>query len=285
MFFQVLYEGIINGAILGMIAMGIALVWGVMNILSFCQGEFMMLAMFATFYINRYFGLDPLFALPFTMIIMFVFGYLVYKTIISRALRGPVLSQRLVTFALGLVLTNVALLCFNGQFKTIPDVLISGTVDLGFVVIAKSKIVPVCISVVVVTLLFLFLNKTRTGKSIRATSMDKDAAELVGIDTEKTYALAYALSAAIAAAAGCGLSYYYYIYPAVGANFQLFGFLAVVMGGMGNIQGAFIGGLIMGLADSFTGMYLDTAFKYVGIIIVFLVILQFKPNGLFGGKK
>lgn len=284
MFMQALFEGIINGSTLALVAMGIALVWGVMGILSFTQGEFLMIAMFCSFYLNLYFGLDPIVSLPICMAIMFGIGFIVYKLIIARALRGPVLSQRLITFALSMVLVNLALLLFSGDFKTIPGVAISGSIDLGFMVLSKQKIVPFVISVCVAGFMFLFLNKTRTGKAIRATSMNKTAAGLVGINPEKTYALAFGLSAAIAGAAGCALTYFYYIYPNVGANFQLFGFIAVVMGGFGSIPGAFFGGLIMGLADSFTGVYMNTAFKYVGICVVFLLLVQFKPKGLFGGK-
>lgn len=281
---QALFEGIINGSTLALVAMGIALVWGVMGILSFTQGEFLMIAMFCSFYLNLYFGLDPIVSLPICMAIMFGIGFIVYKLIIARALRGPVLSQRLITFALSMVLVNLALLLFSGDFKTIPEVAISGSIDLGFMVLSKQKIVPFVISVCVAGFMFLFLNKTRTRKAIRATSMNKTAAGLVGINPEKTYALAFGLSAAIAGAAGCALTYFYYIYPNVGANFQLFGFIAVVMGGFGSIPGAFFGGLIMGLADSFTGVYMNTAFKYVGICVVFLLLVQFKPKGLFGGK-
>ena len=284
MFMQAIFEGIINGSTLALVAMGIALVWGVMGILSFTQGEFLMIAMFCSFYLNLYFGLDPIVSLPICMAIMFGIGFIVYKLIIARALRGPVLSQRLITFALSMVLVNLALLLFSGDFKTIPEVAISGSIDLGFMVLSKQKIVPFVISVCVAGFMFLFLNKTRTGKAIRATSMNKTAAGLVGINPEKTYALAFGLSAAIAGAAGCALTYFYYIYPNVGANFQLFGFIAVVMGGFGSIPGAFFGGLIMGLADSFTGVYMNTAFKYVGICVVFLLLVQFKPKGLFGGK-
>lgn len=284
MFMQALFEGIINGSTLALVAMGIALVWGGMGILSFTQGEFLMIAMFCSFYLNLYFGLDPIVSLPICMAIMFGIGFIVYKLIIARALRGPVLSQRLITFALSMVLVNLALLVFSGDFKTIPEVAISGSIDLGFMVLSKQKIVPFVISVCVAGFMFLFLNKTRTGKAIRATSMNKTAAGLVGINPEKTYALAFGLSAAIAGAAGCALTYFYYIYPNVGANFQLFGFIAVVMGGFGSIPGAFFGGLIMGLADSFTGVYMNTAFKYVGICVVFLLLVQFKPKGLFGGK-
>lgn len=284
MFMQALFEGVINGSTLALVAMGIALVWGVMGILSFSQGEFLMIAMFCSYYLNLHLGLDPILSLPFCMIIMFIIGIIVYKMIISRALRGPVLSQRLITFALSMVLVNLALLLFGGSFKTIPEVAISGSVNLGVLMISKQKLVPFVISLCVAGFMFLFLNKTRTGKAIRATSMNKTAAGLVGIDSEKTYALAFGLSAAIAGAAGCALTYFYYIYPNVGANFQLFGFIAVVMGGFGSIPGAFLGGLIMGLADSFTGVYMNTAFKYVGICVVFLLLVQLKPKGLFGGK-
>lgn len=284
MFLQALFEGVINGAILSLIAMGIALVWGVMNILSFSQGEFLMIAMFASYYFNLVLGLDPIVSLPICMAIMFVIGIAIYKTIIAKALKGPILSQRLITFALSMVLINLALLIFGGEFKSIKQVAISGSIDLGVIVIAKEKVVPFIIACIVSAFMFWFLNKTRAGKAIRATSMDKAAAELMGINTERSYALAFGLSSAIAGAAGCALTYYYYTYPNVGSNFQLFGFIAVVMGGFGSIPGAFIGGLIMGIADSFTGVYLNTAFKYVGVCVVFMLIVQFKPKGLFGGK-
>lgn len=284
MIMQALFEGVINGAILSLVAMGIALVWGVMNILSFSQGEFLMIAMFMSYYMNLGLGWDPIISLPVIMIIMFILGYIIYKTIITRALKGPVLSQRLITFALSMVLINLTLLIVGGEFKSIKHVSFSGSIDLGSVIIAKEKIVPFIIAILVASFMFWFLNKTKMGKAITATSMDKQAAELVGINTERSYAMAFGLSAAIAGAAGCALTYYYYIFPNVGANFQLFGFVAVVMGGFGSIWGAVAGGLIMGLVDSFTGVYLNTAFKYLGVCVAFMLIVQFKPKGLFGGK-
>ena len=284
LFLQVLYEGVINGAIYALIAMGIALVWGVMGILSFSQGEFCMIAMFVSYFFCSYFGVDPIVALPVCMVALFCLGYGVYKTVIAKALRGPVLSQRLITFALSMVLVNVMLLLFGGTFRTVQNISMDGSIRLGPLTIAQNRIVPFAIAAVVSLFMFWFLNKTRQGTAIRATSMDKSAAELVGINTEKSYALAFGLSAAVAGAAGCALSYYYYCYPSVGSNFQLFGFIAVVMGGFGSVPGAVFGGLIMGLVDSFTGVYLNTAYKYLGICMVFMLILQFKPKGLFGGK-
>lgn len=283
-FYQALYEGLITGVIYALIAMGIALVWGVMNILSFSQGEFLMIGMFVTYYFNLYTGLPPVVALPISMIVLFFLGLGIYKTIIYKALQGPVLSQRLITFALSLVLVNVMLMNFGGMFKTIKNTGMEGSIQLGSLVISKNRIYPMIIAIFVFVFMLWFLNKTRQGIAIRATSMDKQAAELVGIDTEKSYALAFGLSSAIAGAAGTALAYYYYCYPSVGTNFQLFGFIAVVMGGFGSVQGAILGGLIMGLVDSLTGVYFNTAFKYAGVCIIFMLILQFKPKGLFGGK-
>jgi branched-chain amino acid transport system permease protein len=282
MLIQVLFEGLAMGAIYALIAMGIALVWGVMNILSFSQGEFMMLAMYLTFYLNQKFGFDPIVSIPFVMIAMFILGMIVYKLLISRALRGPVLSQRLITFALGMVLINIMLMQVGGQYWKVQDLLFSGSIELGFMTLSKQKLVPIAVSVIVTSLLFLFMDKTKIGKSIRATSQDKEAAGLMGVNTENAYMIAFGISAAIAGAAGCALTYYYYISPSVGVPFLIFGFIAVCLGGFGSIGGAFVGGIIMGLVDLFTGTYLSVSYKYLAVMLIFMLIVYFNPKGLFG---
>lgn len=282
MVIQGLFEGLINGSILALIAMGIALVWGVMNILSFTQGEFLMLGMYVSYYMNRRFGLDPIVAMPISALALFLLGWIIYKTIIAKALRGPVLSQRLVTFALSMILVNAALLLFGAEFKTVPKVKFFGSIDLGWLIISKQKLVPLLLALIVAGGLYAFLKYSRLGKAIQATSMDRSAAGLVGVDTEKSYAFAFALASAVAGAAGCALTYYYYIYPSVGANFQLWGFIAVAMGGFGSIPGAFLSGLIMGVADTMTGIFVNPAIKYLGVCVAFLVVVSFRPKGIFG---
>lgn len=279
---QGLFEGLINGSILALIAMGIALVWGVMNILSFSQGEFLMLGMFVSYYMNKTLGLDPIIAMPISALALFILGWFIYKTIIAKALKGPQLSQRLITFALSMVLINTALMLYGAEFKTVSQVAITGSIDLGWLIIPKQKLVPLILSLIVAGSMYLFLTYTRTGKAVQATSMDRQAAGLVGIDTDRTYAFAFALASAVAGAAGCALTYYYYIYPSVGANFQLWGFIAVAMGGFGSITGAFLSGLIMGVADTLTGLYVNTAIKYIGVCVAFLITVTFKPKGIFG---
>ena len=282
-FLQGVYEGIINGSILALIAMGIALVWGVMNILSFSQGEFLMLGMFVSYYANRYLGLDPIVAMPLSAGALFLLGIVIYKLIISRALRGPILSQRLITFALSMVLVYSAQMFFGAEYKQLVNpVIFSGTIDLGFITIAKQKLVPFILALLVAGLLFLFLNRTRMGKAIQATSMDRYAAGLVGINPDRSYTIAFAMASAVAGAAGCALTYYYYMFPNVGATFQLWGFIAVAIGGFGSVTGAFLSGLVMGLADTLTGLYVNTAIKYIGVCVVFLVTVSFRPKGIFG---
>lgn len=282
MVLQVIFEGLVMGTIYALLAMGIALVWGVMNILSFSQGEFMMLAMYFTYYLNLQLGLDPVISIPIVMISMFIIGILVYKLIISRSLKGPVLSQRLVTFALGLVLINGMLMLVGGQYKNVPDLFFAGSIDLGFIVISKQKLVPLFTGLIITILLFWFMNRTKTGKAIRATSQNSVAASLMGVDTERAYSIAFGISTAIAGAAGCSLTYYYYISPSVGAPFLIFGFIAVCLGGFGSIGGAFVGGLIMGMVDLFTGTYLSVAYKYLAVMLIFILIVSFRPKGLFG---
>lgn len=282
MFLQVLYEGLTMGSIYALLAMGIALVWGVMNILSFSQGEFMMVAMYTTFFLNKLIGWDPLAAMPLVMAVMFLFGVMIYKLIIARALRGPVLSQRLVTFALGLVLVNGMILLAGGQTKSIGELLFSGTINLGPITVSRQKLVLLVTSLAVTGLLFFFMNQTKVGKSIRATSQDKEAAGLVGINTQTAYMVAFGISAAIAGAGGCAMTYYYYFTPGIGTNFMIFGFIAVCLGGFGSIGGAFVGGLIMGVIDLFTGTYLSVSYKYLAVCVIFMLIVTFKPKGLFG---
>ncbi len=282
MIIQVLFEGIVIGSMLALIAMGIALIWGVMNVLSFTQGEFLMIGMYVTYYLNSKFGMDPIVAIPFTGIIMFGVGVIIYKTLIKRALKGPVLSQRLITFALSMVFVNGMLMLATSEFRTIQNVMFSGTFDFGFLVVSKEKLVPLIVSIIVTAALFAFMNWTNMGKAIRATAMDKEAAEIVGINTELSYTLAFGISSAIAGIAGCVLSYYYYITPTSGVSFLLFGLIAVALGGFGSIFGAYIGGILIGIVDVFAGVYVNTAFKYVAVSVIFMLVVSFKPKGLFG---
>ena len=281
---QILVEGCINGSSIALVAIGIALIWGVMGLLCFAQGEFLMIGMYVAYFMMKLLGCDPLFSTSLCALVLFVIGFVVYYTMVRRVLSGPKLSQRLLTFGLSLMLANLALYFFKSDYRTIRDteLLFHGNLQVLGISVAANKLVPLLVSVALTLALYLFLNFTRFGKSIQAVSQDKDAAALMSINADRAYAIAFALSCAITGAAGGVLTYYYYISPTVGTTFQLFGFIAVSMGGYGSIIGAFAGGIIMGIVDIAAGFYLNTALKYLFVCVGFILIVSLKPKGLFG---
>lgn len=281
---QILVEGCINGSSIALVAIGIALIWGVMGLLCFAQGEFLMIGMYVAYFMMKLLGWDPLFSMSLCALVLFVIGFVVYYTMVRRVLSGPKLSQRLLTFGLSLMLANLALYFFKSDYRTIRDteLLFHGNLQVLGISVAANKLVPLLVSVALTLALYLFLNFTRFGKSIQAVSQDKDAAALMSINADRAYAIAFALSCAITGAAGGVLTYYYYISPTVGTTFQLFGFIAVSMGGYGSIIGAFAGGIIMGIVDIDAGFYLNTALKYLFVCVGFILIVSLKPKGLFG---
>ena len=183
-----------------------------------------------------------------------------------------------------MVLTYGALMLFGGQYRTVQNLAFTGSIDLAGLTISRQKLVPLIIALVMVAFMYIFLNKTMIGKAIQATSQDKQAAELVGIDSETTYMVAFGLSSALAGIAGCAITYYFPVYYTAGAAFLLFGFIAVLLGGVGSTFGALVGGLIMGVTDTFSGVYLNTAYKYLAVCVIFMLIVTFRPKGLFGKK-
>ncbi len=284
--FQVLIQTIVNGLLLGsiiaLVAIGIAIIRGVMDMVNFAQGEFLMLGMYASYWINVKWNLDPLISAPITIALMFILGVIVYKVLIARVIEAPMLAQMLLTFGLSIVLVNVGLFLWGSQFKTIPNVLVKGTISIWGVMVSLNALVPALVSLLMAGAVYWFLMKTRMGRAFQATSMNKKAAALVGIDTQTVYALAFGLAAACAGLAGSVLSISYYIFPGVGSVFNLYAFVAVCLGGFGSIPGAFIGGLIIGVSDSLAGFYISAAFKYVVAFGIYLVTVIFKPKGLFG---
>lgn len=281
---QVIIEGIINGAIIALVAIGIALIWGVMGLLCFAQGEFLMIGMYAAYFLHRNAGLDPIISLPLCAALLFIIGFVIYHIMVRRVLTGPPLSQRLLTFGLSMLLANLALYFFKGDYRTITDteLLFHGNLSFLGVSVSINKVIPLIVCILLTGILYLFLNHTRHGKAIQAVSMDKDAAALVGINCDNTYATAFGVSCAITGAAGSILTYYYYIFPSVGTTFQLFGFIAVALGGFGSVIGAFLGGLLMGLIDTGTGVVFNTAFKYLFVCVAYVLVVTFRPKGLFG---
>ncbi len=279
---QVLLEGTFTGMIIALIAMGVSLIWGVMYIVNFAHGEILMLGMFISYYFSVKSGLDPLLCLPIAAVAMYCFGIVFYKVLIKRVMNAPMLSQLLLTYALSIVLVNVAQIAFGSDFKTVPNQIFTGSFSAGGLIISYSKLVPFIICIVTAVTLYYILNRTQLGRAIKATALNKDAAALVGINPEKAYMRCVGIAAATAGIGGVALSYYFYVYPSVGSVFINFGFVACCIGGMGSIPGAVIGGVLMGIMDTVVGTYTNAALKYLAVFALFLLVVYKRPKGLFG---
>ena len=279
---QVLIEGTFTGMIIALIAMGVSLIWGVMYIVNFAHGEILMLGMFISYYFSVKSGLDPLICLPIAAVVMYCFGIVFYKVLIKRVMNAPMLSQLLRTYALSIVLVNVAQIAFGSDFKTVPNQVFTGSFSVGGLIISYSKLVPFIICIATAVILYYILNRTQLGRAIKATALNKDAAALVGINPEKAYMRCVGIATATAGIGGVALSYYFYVYPSVGSVFINFGFVACCIGGMGSIPGAVIGGVLMGIMDTVVGTYTNAALKYLAVFALFLFVVYKRPKGLFG---
>ena len=279
---QVLIEGTFTGMIIALIAMGVSLIWGVMYIVNFAHGEILMLGMFISYYFSVKSGLDPLICLPIAAVVMYCFGIVFYKVLIKRVMNAPMLSQLLLTYALSIVLVNVAQIAFGSDFKTVPNQVFTGSFSVGGLIISYSKLVPFIICIATAVTLYYILNRTQLGRAIKATALNKDAAALVGINPEKAYMRCVGIATATAGIGGVALSYYFYVYPSVGSVFINFGFVACSIGGMGSIPGAVIGGVLMGIMDTVVGTYTNAALKYLAVFALFLFVVYKRPKGLFG---
>ena len=279
---QQIVNGLLIGFIYSLIAIGLTLIWGVMNIVNFAHGDFLMLGMFTSFWLYTLYGLDPLFSIPVCTALLFILGLLIYRYIVSKVMKGPMLAQLVVTFGVSIFLANLAVFLWTPDFRLIEKPLLHGTWDIGDVRLSIPKFVATIGSVVASLFVFLFLKRTKTGKAILATEMDREAALLMGINTDRINSISFALGSALVGIAGAFLSTYYYIYPQVGGTFGLIAFCVVALGGFGSIEGAFIAGIIVGLAQTLGGFFIDPAYKFAIVFLIYLITVWIRPEGLLG---
>ncbi len=270
------------GCIYGLVSMGLSLIYGVMGIVNFAHGAFVMLAMYASYWINQYIGLDPVLGTPLVALIMFGFGLIVYRIIIGKVLRGPFLARLLVTFGLSIFFINMAQFLWTPDYRMVPKSLSHGIIMLGPVFIELPKLVASIGSLIVAGLVYWFLRKTKTGLAIQAISIDRSAASLMGINLERLNAIAFGLGLACAGAAGALLASYYYIFPDVGTMFGLVALVAVALGGFGSTEGALIGAILIGIIETIGGFYVGPEYKYALIFLAYLLIVIARPKGLMG---
>jgi branched-chain amino acid transport system permease protein len=284
---QILVNGLLLGGMLGLIGLGFSMVWGILNIVNLAHAAFIMLGAYLTFWLFSQAGMDPFLTLPISMAALFVLGFVLQKYIINWVIRAPLLVTFVLTFGFETFFVSLGRVFFTADQRAVSPVYNAAALVIGDTIINWMKLAGFVIALALTGALYLFMRYTRTGTAIRAVGMDADAARLMGINVARVYALTYALSAAVAGAAGTLLSMWYSFTPDAFGIYNIRAFAVVVLGGLGSIPGALIGGLVFGLLDqgisssTVAGVQLG-ALKEALIFIVMVAILVVRPTGLLG---
>lgn len=282
-FLQVLIDGILSGLLYALVAAGLSMMWGVMDVINFAHGEFLMVAMYLCYWIGAILGVDPLFSWIAAGIFLFLLGALTYRLIIKNSLGKAAMAPLLATFGLSMLLKNFCMNRFTPNFRLLSGTIMEGkTFEVAGAIISLPQLVTAIFSLAVLLGVYWLIKKTRVGWAIQATAMDKEAAELMGIDTENIYLLVFGIGGACVGVAGGLMTTYLAVHPEVGGLFSLIAFVVVALGGFGSIPGALFAALLIGLVESFAGFYVAAVVKYVAVFAIYLVVILIRPKGLFG---
>lgn len=281
---QLLISGIMLGGIYALMSMGLTLIFGVLKIVNFAHGEFLMLAMYGTWALSVLFKLTPYESIIIIVPIFFAFGLLVHTLIIRPALDKPHLVVVFATMALSILLQNLALLIFSADLLDVPPLLGGQALSFGPIYLKIELLLGFIISISTTGIVILLIGRTYVGKAIRATVQDREAALLMGINVPRIFAFTFAAGSALVGLSGCIMIPLYSTFPTVGLNFVLIAFVIVVLGGMGSLGGALLGGIGIGLMQSFTGYYVAPAWGQMFYFLLFLLVMIVRPAGLLGQK-
>lgn len=287
---QAIVNGLLMGSIYGLTALGLTLIFGIMKVINFAHGSILMVGMFAAYWLVLLTGLHPYLALLVVVPFLFFFGYYLQAIVIQpvfkaeRHVREPI-TVIIVTTGIWYVLDNLAMMLFGANYRVVTTDISGQTFTIGDLIISIPKLYGFIATLASALLLYWFLKYTRMGRAMRATSLDRDAASLMGINQYKVYNIAFGLGTAIAGVAGCALIPFYYVFPTVGVVFDIRAFVIVVLGGLGSIVGALLGGMIIGVIESVFSQFMASTWTEGIIYVIFLFILFVKPSGLFGMKQ
>jgi branched-chain amino acid transport system permease protein len=284
-FLQSVLSGLLVGGVYALIGVGLTIIFGVMRVINFAHGDLLMLGMYASWWIFTRFGLDPYVSLAAVALLLFLWGALLQKVFINRVLNALPQNQILLTIGLGLIMSNAMLLVFTSDYRILTTSYSSASFDVLGLSLSLPLLYSFLVTAGITAALFLFLQRTDTGQAIRATAQDRDAAQLMGINVRWTSGLAFGIGSGLAGAAGALIAPTYYIFPQVGGAFTLKAFVIVVLGGMGSIVGATLGGLIIGVTESLAAIYVASGLKELVVFVLFLALLLFMPSGLLGKSR
>ena len=281
---QLIINGLLLGGIYALFSIGLTLIFGVLEVVNFAHGEFLMLSMYLTFILFQSFGIDPYLSIIIVLPIFFILGLIVQFIIIKPLLSAPPINQIFATIGLSLVLQNVALLLFKADFRTVKTTYSNANILIGELIVSVPRLIAFVLAISLIAALFLFLKKTFTGKAIRALAQQRQAAMLMGINVYQTYAIAFGIGIACVGAAGAIMIPIFFVFPTVGSLFVLIAFVTVILGGYNSLGGTLVAGLIIGIIEGFSGFFISPHLKEVVYFILFIFILIFRPTGLFGRR-
>lgn len=282
---QTIISGLLLGGIYSLISMGLNLILGVVRIINFAHGEFLMIAMYLSFLFYSTMGLDPYVSAILVIVCLFILGVIMQRFMIQPILDTPASTKIFATLGLSIALQNLALMLMSANHFSVHTSYQSSVLTLNGLAISVPRFIAFIVAILVATLLYFFLQKTITGKAIRAVAMQRQAAYLMGINVKKIYLLAFGIGSGLVGLAGAMLMPIYSIYPTIGTSFVLIAFVVVVLGGMGSMFGAFFGGLIIGVVEALSGVLLSTGLQQAVYFVIFILVLLLRPSGIFSLGK
>jgi branched-chain amino acid transport system permease protein len=282
MLLQGVVSGILAGGVYAMIALGMALIFGVMRVINVAHGTLLMLGGYTTYWLFALYGLNPFLSLIVSFPLLFFVGVLLQRFFVSRVVGAPELSSLILTFGLSIFITNIAVLTWTSDYRSVE--FLTGSFLLGPIALSKPRLVTFSFALVITLGAFVFLNKTKIGKAIRATSQHRELAQVCGINVRRIDLITFGLAAGLAGAGGSLISVMYSIFPEMGRAYVFKSFLVIVLGGAGNYPGAFLGGLLLGVVEGLTSLLLTAQLSEVVAYVLLVLVLLIRPTGLLGGR-
>jgi branched-chain amino acid transport system permease protein len=279
---QVIVSGLLMGAVYALFSSGLTLIWGMMNVVNFAHGDFVMLAMYVAFYAWTLFKLGPPVFVVLAAVLLFGLGVVVYFGLVRHVARGPMLAQILGTFGLALVLRYSAFWAFSSNFVSLPDTLVGGTFDLAGLRIESSRLLAGVVALLLTLGMHLVLTRTTLGSRVLAVAEDRSAAMLMGIRPDRMQAFAWGVGAASTGIAGALIALFFYISPTVGESLTLIAFVVVCLGGFGSVPGALVAGLAIGVIEALSAYLIGAVYQDVVVFALFLAVLWIRPRGIMG---
>ena len=280
---QVLLSGVLSGALYALVALGLSLIFGVMRVINIAHGPLLMLGAYVTYFLHSQLGMNPFLTVPLSMAALFVVGLLLQRALVFRVVGAPELSSLLLTFGISIALVNLTQLAFTSNLRTVEY--LTGSWIVGGLAFSKPRSIAFLFAAAVTALAFLFLQRTRLGKAIRATSQSREVALVCGINVARIHLLTFGLASALAAGGGALLAVIVAIQPEMGSVWTFKSFLVIVLGGAGNYPGALLGGLLLGLVEQLASLFLTTQLSEVVAYVLLVLVLIARPTGLLGGRS